>query len=191
MHDAAHLRASDEDRERTVEALRRHCGEGRLTVDELDERMGAAFAARTMGELAALLDDLPEGAVAPAAPPPPAPPVRVAPGRVPFSVVAELKADPGTVRLQALEYVAPVLSNHGYRLISHTDGTMVFEASRRPPWTIVLAIGLFPFGLLALLITEEHRVDLDFSPTPGGGTRLLAQGVAPEPVRRSFIALAG
>ena len=55
----SHLRVADADREETVELLRRHGGEGRLTSDELEDRIGRAFAARTFGELAALTEDLP------------------------------------------------------------------------------------------------------------------------------------
>jgi Domain of unknown function (DUF1707)/2TM domain len=54
------LRASDGDRERTVEQLRAHASVGRLTVEELEERVQRAFAARTVGELAELTRDLPE-----------------------------------------------------------------------------------------------------------------------------------
>ena len=53
------LRASDADRERVVEELRAHGGEGRLDVDELEQRTARAFAARTVGELAELTADLP------------------------------------------------------------------------------------------------------------------------------------
>jgi hypothetical protein len=53
------LRASDADRERVVERLRTHAGEGRLDVDELEERIDAALAARTVGELDVLMRDLP------------------------------------------------------------------------------------------------------------------------------------
>jgi len=52
------LRASDADREQAAELLRRAAGEGRLTVDELDERLAAAFAARTRAELEALVADV-------------------------------------------------------------------------------------------------------------------------------------
>jgi uncharacterized protein DUF1707/2TM domain-containing protein len=58
------LRASDAERERTVGLLRDHAVEGRLTSEEMAERIEAAFAARTRGELAALTEDLP-GAGAP------------------------------------------------------------------------------------------------------------------------------
>jgi hypothetical protein len=53
------LRASDADRERVAEALRRHHLDGRLDTDELQARLGACYAARTDGELDALLADLP------------------------------------------------------------------------------------------------------------------------------------
>lgn len=57
--DPAALRASDAERERTATLLRDHAGAGRLTAEELDERLDAAYAARTVGELQALTRDLP------------------------------------------------------------------------------------------------------------------------------------
>lgn len=53
------LRVSDAEREAVVQALRAHAGEGRLEPEELEDRVGAALAARTAGELGVLLDDLP------------------------------------------------------------------------------------------------------------------------------------
>jgi len=53
-------RASDADRDRTVAALREHLAAGRLTVEEFDERMDKAYAAKTLGELDSLMADLPE-----------------------------------------------------------------------------------------------------------------------------------
>jgi hypothetical protein len=58
------LRASDADRDRTAELLRAAAGEGRLTLQELDERLHAAFTARTYAELEAVTRDLPGGPVA-------------------------------------------------------------------------------------------------------------------------------
>jgi hypothetical protein len=55
----ADLRVSDADRDRVIDMLRAHAGEGRLTVDELDERIDAALAARTNSDLAVLTKDLP------------------------------------------------------------------------------------------------------------------------------------
>jgi Domain of unknown function (DUF1707) len=55
----SHLRASDADREATATLLGRHHAEGRLDVDELQERIGRCYATKTIGELDALVADLP------------------------------------------------------------------------------------------------------------------------------------
>lgn len=55
------LRASDADREQVAERLRLATAEGRLNTDDLDERLQTLFAARTYGELDALIADLPAG----------------------------------------------------------------------------------------------------------------------------------
>jgi hypothetical protein len=64
------LRASHEDRDRVVELLRVSAGDGRLTADELDERLELALTARTYGELARLVADLPATGSAASAPAP-------------------------------------------------------------------------------------------------------------------------
>lgn len=61
------VRASDADRERTADILRRQAGDGRLTPQELSDRLDTAFTARTLGDLQALITDLPEGNVDPMA----------------------------------------------------------------------------------------------------------------------------
>jgi hypothetical protein len=53
------MRASDTDRERTADRLRTAAGHGRITLDELEERLEAAYAAKTYGELVPLTSDLP------------------------------------------------------------------------------------------------------------------------------------
>ena len=53
------VRASDAEREHHAELLREHAAQGRLTVDELDERLDRVYAARTRGELAPVVADLP------------------------------------------------------------------------------------------------------------------------------------
>jgi hypothetical protein len=60
------LRASDDDRERTGEQLRGAAAQGRISVDELEERLQAAYAARTQGELAPIVADLPAAPERPA-----------------------------------------------------------------------------------------------------------------------------
>ncbi|MBO1416034.1 DUF1707 domain-containing protein [Streptomyces sp. FH025] len=87
----AEMRVSDADRERIAELLRDAYAEGRLDADEHAERIGAAYAAKTFGDLVPLTRDLPAHrsvsfakppldapapAPAPAAARPPMPPAR-------------------------------------------------------------------------------------------------------------------
>ena len=53
------MRASDADRERVANVLREAAGDGRLTMDELDERLDAVYAAKTYAELEPITHDLP------------------------------------------------------------------------------------------------------------------------------------
>src|SRR4051812_9740296 len=61
------LRVSEAEREDTADRLRDAAGDGRLDADELEQRVEAAYSARTVGDLAVLTQDLP------ARPPPDAP----------------------------------------------------------------------------------------------------------------------
>ena len=97
----ASLRASDADRERFVETLRRHHAEGRLTVEELTERTERAYTARTLGDLDALGGDLP-----PLQRPEAAPVTRAAP------------ADPGPPDRQAAARAALLRSALWYGMLS-------------------------------------------------------------------------
>ncbi len=58
------LRASDADRERVANVLREAAGDGRLTMDELDERLDAVYAAKTYAELEPITHDLPDAGAA-------------------------------------------------------------------------------------------------------------------------------
>src|SRR5919108_2601666 len=53
------IRASDAERERVVAFLREHALAGRLNDEELEERIGLAYAAVTVGDLERLIGDLP------------------------------------------------------------------------------------------------------------------------------------
>lgn len=59
MTEHRYMRASDADRAKIAERLRRATDEGRLLAGEFDDRLGAALDARTYGELDALIADLP------------------------------------------------------------------------------------------------------------------------------------
>ena len=66
MH-ARQMRVSDAERERVAAFLREQALEGRLDHDELEERLGGAYRAKTAGELEDLIEDLPHRRVPAAA----------------------------------------------------------------------------------------------------------------------------
>ncbi|GAA0327948.1 DUF1707 domain-containing protein [Actinoallomurus spadix] len=119
----ARLRASDQDRDETVRRLQAAFAEGRLTDGEFDERMRGALAARTYGDLAGLLADLPAD-TAPVAPRPAAPAHTPRPGRhsitfkdtvrlagrwrVPGTFRAVVYKGGGVIDLRAAELTEPV-----------------------------------------------------------------------------------
>jgi hypothetical protein len=80
-------RVSHDDRDRVAEVLRVAAGDGRLTLEELEERLESCFAARTYGDLAPLVADLPGQAMAVAAP-------------VPAKEVARVRRVGGNVRYE-------------------------------------------------------------------------------------------
>jgi Domain of unknown function (DUF1707)/Cell wall-active antibiotics response 4TMS YvqF len=62
--DETDIRSSDAEREATALRLRDAAGEGRLTLEELAQRIEAAYSARTRGDLARLVADLPAAGAA-------------------------------------------------------------------------------------------------------------------------------
>ena len=182
------MRAGDSDRAAVTDLLRAHHLDGRLTLDEFEERVERAQHAVTLLELGDLHEDLPE-----------LPPRRGKvvlrntrapriPGRLAFVERVRLDADPVLAREQAFAYIAPTLASYGYRL-SIEGNSLVFTRQRRPGWTVAAAIFAFPVGLLALLHTVSDEVVVDIEAAPGGGAALLAHGVGPLGVRRPFARL--
>jgi hypothetical protein len=90
------IRTSDADRERVTTRLRDHFAEGRLTREELDERVTAALNARTFGELRGVMTDLPE----------PAPVLQARPAGPGLAV---RRRGPGILPLAALMLLAVIL----------------------------------------------------------------------------------
>ena len=183
------LRAGDSDRAAVVGLLRAHHLEGRLTLEEFEQRVEQAHRAVTLIELGDLHSDLPER--------PARHPTVVARGdrrapRVPgsFSFVerVELRVTPAVAREQAFEHIAPALARDGYEL-SVVGGALLFRRHWRPAWTILLAVFTFPIGLLALTHRNSDEVIVEIQEGPHGGTELIAHGVGPLSVRRAFASL--
>ncbi|WP_457519178.1 DUF1707 domain-containing protein [Streptomyces sp. TE33382] len=90
------MRASDAERERIAETLREAVAEGRLEMEEFEQRLDAAFKARTHGELEPLVRDLP------------------APGTVVAPVGATSPARPGASRNWPSRVGGPATSNGAF-----------------------------------------------------------------------------
>lgn len=110
--------AANADRDRAIDVLRAGFAEGRLTKAEHDDRVGRAYAARTYGELAALVADLPAGPLGgqvryqvapdPAAPHPARPPLN-------SLAVAALACGIGMFLTTGLTAIPAVLLGHAAR----------------------------------------------------------------------------
>lgn len=59
MTDLSRMRISDADRSEVIDILQRATAEGRLDLDELDDRVSSALAARTWSDVDPLIEDLP------------------------------------------------------------------------------------------------------------------------------------
>jgi hypothetical protein len=141
------MRASDADRERAVDFLRRHAGEGRLDVDELSDRVGRALSSKTLGELDDLTYDLPveTASAAPVVAAPPLPRQRQSVAGFVAARIAlmylVLLAAIGTHHAARLVLVAAVLitvlSMRGFRRVTRRyDRSAPRGPGSGPPWQL-------------------------------------------------------
>lgn len=184
------LRAGDADRERVVGQLRRHHLDGRLDGDELEERLGRAYAARTLGDLAGLVGDLP-AVSAPSAPLPAAPPQKAGwIGRRSFGQTHELPVPVPAAYREGMRSIAASMGQYGFRLRERNEGqSLVFERDERPLWVWVVCVLAFPFGLFALMVKSAQEVRIDFVALPGSRSRLLVTGRTGRHVRKALLQL--
>ena len=180
------FRASDEDRDRVAASLRADLLAGRLTVEEYEERLSRAYRAATQAELEALAADLPRER-------PPVPePRRRRPlvGNRPFSVRIVSPDPPAVVITEAMRTIGPHLLRSGYSMNRAADNQLVFTRRRRPAWTIVVAVLVFPFGLFALMHKpRESQVFVNALSVGERRTLVDVMGVAPAGVRRALLEL--
>ena len=85
--------------------------------------------------------------------------------------------------------VAPPMVRWGYDITQVQDGRLRFERETRPGWTYLVAVFVFPVGLLALLYKDRERITIDLDEFDDGTTQLVVIGTAPLPVRRAFAEL--
>jgi hypothetical protein len=136
---ARQMRVSDSERERVAQFLRDQSLEGRLDHEELDERLGAAYRAKTAGELEDLIEDLPHRRV------PARPAARQAASRrsgppVPLLVLAVV------VGL----FVLPAAAAGGVALVFALAAALMAAV-------FVLGFAFGPFILIGLIVSRAFR----------------------------------
>jgi hypothetical protein len=137
------IRISDADRERVVERLREHYAEGRLTADELEERVTTALSAKTFGDLRGLMTDLPEpetvGAAGPMGPQGPigwqSPPPWFAAGRP----IVAYRRGPRILPLLLIVLAVSLLAGGGWAFVAFLKVVLVF-------WLVTCLLGIFAAG---------------------------------------------
>jgi hypothetical protein len=183
------VRASDAEREQAARSLGAHLASGRLTLEEFSERVERAYQAATIDELNALAADLPKSAREPL-------PVEGSrrpfwPGNLPFATRIWTPASAKAVVGAAMRTVVPPLLAEGYQLERSDPTLLVLSRTRRPVWTIVAAVVVFPIGLLALLRVERSQVVISIDDESGDETIVDVSGCATLGVRRAVRLLAG
>jgi len=132
----AHLRASDQERDVVLALLGNAYAEGRLTRDEFDERSAAVAAARTLGDLPPVVDDLVAA-------------VPATPSRMDLHAEAarRYRAD----RLEALTYLGPAV-------ICWVIWVWLLAADRGTPfpWPIFVTMGTAMPAIRLWLNPEDH-----------------------------------
>lgn len=186
------LRASDADREAAADVLRAQCAAGRLDVSELEERLSAALAARTLGELDRLLADFPRGRTTSRAAARPTTTSHTVglPGLRRFHYVDVFESDRRTTFARALEHIVPAMVRVGYDVVLRDEPRMIaFEIRERPAWVPWVCILGFPIGLLGLTYKDAQRIVVTFDELNTDRTRITSAGLArapgPQSVRRT------
>ena len=151
-------RVSDDDRAQTVELLRTHTAEGRLTLDEFSERVGLALASQSRAELDQAMSGL------------------VLPSGEPTPVV--------TRRARMTRWVVAVLSGNGrkgrWRTGSHVTAVAVMggcdidfrQAEFESDEIVVTAVAVM--GGINIIVPEGIAVELTGMPIMGGKNLKIA-----------------
>ena len=161
MSEPPAIRASDADRERAVELLRDHAAEGRLTLEELADRVSTAFRAQTGDELEGLTRDLPAERTEPVVP-------RRRPTRFLLSVFGSTERE-GRIRVRRRVACLTAFGNIDLDLRRATlEGDVI----------TIVALGMF--GAVDVYVPEGVEVDLHGAAL-GGHKRANGNDPLPNP----------
>lgn len=139
------VRASDADRDRSAAALSEHYAAGRLTLEEYQERLDQAYAAKTLGDLDDLITDLPA----------------TDPGQLPSQQVGHPplagRRSQGTV--QAPEGRAPLVSPFWLGVAFGAFVAWLISGATAGPWVLLVAVLLALIVLRRLFKGAERRIN--------------------------------
>jgi hypothetical protein len=146
------IRASDADRERTATLLREHHAEGRLSAEEFSDRMDRALVAKTIGELDALLADLPGIDLyrLPAAGIRPAPPGALRPRSRDGTLDSR---SPGTVNTQRVATWAAWAAISALLFVAWLGLGLVSGGAAWVPWFLLVVV---PWGMVIARRPPDH-----------------------------------
>ncbi|MCF6376624.1 DUF1707 domain-containing protein [Nocardioides KLBMP 9356] len=162
-HDPSLMRVSDADRQRVAEVLREAAGEGRLDLDELDERLDLTFAAKTYGDLVPITLDLQStGPVTP----PAAAPVRRTSSGLPAVGHASSTAIMGEVKRQG---VWSVPENHSAFALMGSVVIDLRQAQLSARETHINASSIM--GEVKIIVPADMHVVVDGTPIMGEFTQ--------------------
>jgi len=158
------LRVSDLERDEAARQLRDHCAVGRLSIEELDDRLGSVYRAVTHADLERLTHDLPVGSEGPHRD------NRTQrifwPGVAPFHEERHLAASCESTYATALREIVPRMGLQGFHLVED----------------------LWP-RRLRFVNESALAVTVMFHPAIDGGSDVSAFGHAPRAIRKAFATL--
>lgn len=154
------FRTSDADRDRVAALLRDHFAEGRLTRQELDERLTVTLSATTFGDLRRVLADLPRPAPVPR--PPHRLPPRAAPPWIASRRIARRRG-PRMLPLAALALVAVLLiPGAGWVFLAFFQAVLLL-------WLAACLAGIFVAARFYRRIRHDWPGHSHYQGWPGGG----------------------
>ncbi len=173
--DPRNLLVSDAEREHVGQLLQRAVGQGRITIDEFDTRMAAAMAARTRGDLNAVVMDIAEAA-----------PTAKGAGDTPAQRAAknevQLRGGMGDIKRRGYWVVPPtvkVTGGMGDTLLDFTEAELT-----SPVTTVEASLGM---GDLTIVLPVGASVDLDDANCSIGSVNNRTARYRPEPGAPHFV----
>jgi hypothetical protein len=102
-----------------------------------------------------------------------------------FSRDIQTSKPPNTVRTEALTTLTEPLARYDYVLTTESESGLTFARRYRPWWVWVIAVVIFPIGLLLLFVTNTATVTVVLEPEKNG-TLVRIAGLGERKVRQAF-----